>query len=402
MSTGITADNPALRALREGRIVGLANNTALVRRDESRIIIDDSAAPIMDDIGTVTGAVLVFRDVTQQKQVQIRLEESAIELDAIFNNAPAIMMLVDNKGVVHRVNRYSSENNSEFLGIDKPMGEIIRCIHSLEEECGEGEKCSVCELREMILEIFNSGKSAENLEITMPISSENQIISKTFLLSSSMLELNGGNMALITLNDITDKKQLKQALAESENKYRSIIEMAGDAIIFGRKHLTECNRKAVEMFGCQNAEQLQGKAVFELSPEIQPDGENSQKKYSDMAEKTIQGEPQHFHWQFKKTDETLFDAEVSLSKVEVEVDGEPVVLSIIRDVTERRKAENELKERSEELEIFNMAMVDREMRIIEIKEEVNQLCRQLGQKPVYSEVWNSDKKAREVKFPEIF
>jgi PAS domain S-box-containing protein len=60
-------DNPALRALREGMIVGLANHTVLRAKDRTERPIDDSAAPIRHENGEVTGAVLIFRDVTERR-----------------------------------------------------------------------------------------------------------------------------------------------------------------------------------------------------------------------------------------------------------------------------------------------------------------------------------------------
>jgi PAS domain S-box-containing protein len=63
-------ENPATKALREGIVVGLANHTVLIRRDGSEQPIDDSAAPIRDAEGHVTGCVLVFRDVTVQRTIE--------------------------------------------------------------------------------------------------------------------------------------------------------------------------------------------------------------------------------------------------------------------------------------------------------------------------------------------
>jgi PAS domain S-box-containing protein len=62
--------SPAQRALREGVVVGLANHTVLIRRDGSECPIDDSAAPIKDARGHVSGCVLIFRDVTPQRQIE--------------------------------------------------------------------------------------------------------------------------------------------------------------------------------------------------------------------------------------------------------------------------------------------------------------------------------------------
>ena len=64
------AENPVKKVLEMGRIVGLANHTALVRKDGTEIPIEDSAAPIWGMSGELLGVVLVFRDVTSERKVQ--------------------------------------------------------------------------------------------------------------------------------------------------------------------------------------------------------------------------------------------------------------------------------------------------------------------------------------------
>jgi len=85
--TGKEAINPAERCMREGRIVGLANHTGLVHRDGHTISIEDSAAPIRHDSGEITGAVLVFHDVTQTRSMAKELEFHANhdELTGLIN-----------------------------------------------------------------------------------------------------------------------------------------------------------------------------------------------------------------------------------------------------------------------------------------------------------------------------
>lgn len=73
--TRLPVENPAIRALREGVIVGLANHTILIRKDGSERPIDDSAAPIKDRDGVIVGCVLIFRDITQRRALERQVEE---------------------------------------------------------------------------------------------------------------------------------------------------------------------------------------------------------------------------------------------------------------------------------------------------------------------------------------
>ncbi len=68
-------ENPAMRALQQGIIMGLANHTILRAKDGAERPIDDSAAPIRSEDGTIRGAVLVFHDVTEHRRSVMKLSE---------------------------------------------------------------------------------------------------------------------------------------------------------------------------------------------------------------------------------------------------------------------------------------------------------------------------------------
>ena len=69
-------ENPTSRVLREGVVVGLANHTVLIAKDGTQRPIDDSAAPIRDAKGDLVGVVLVFRDVTEQRNAERALKQA--------------------------------------------------------------------------------------------------------------------------------------------------------------------------------------------------------------------------------------------------------------------------------------------------------------------------------------
>ncbi len=123
------AENPALRSLREGTIVGLANHTVLLARDGVERPIDDSAAPIRDERGEVFGAVLVFRDVTERRQT----EQSLLLQSRVLDSMTEGVIVSDDDGVIFYTNpaedRMFGYERGELLG--KPVG--IRDAGSPEE-----------------------------------------------------------------------------------------------------------------------------------------------------------------------------------------------------------------------------------------------------------------------------
>jgi PAS domain S-box-containing protein len=97
-------ENPAQIALEEGRIVGLTNHTVLIARDGAERPIDDSAAPIRDSTGTIVGAVLTFRDITDQLQANTALRESEARKAAILESALDCIITMNHEGKVVEFN----------------------------------------------------------------------------------------------------------------------------------------------------------------------------------------------------------------------------------------------------------------------------------------------------------
>jgi PAS domain S-box-containing protein len=63
------------------------------------------------------------------------------------------------------------------------------------------------------------------------------------------------------------------------------------------------------------------------------------------------------------------------------------IITAHEDISARKQAEEEVRQRNAELETFNQAMIGRESRVIELKEEINALCARLGAPPAYPPVW---------------
>lgn len=111
--------------------------------------------------------------------------------------------------------------------------------------------------------------------------------------------------------------------------------------------LVDCNPKTEEMFDCSREDILKRK-LYEFSPANQCDGRSSKEKAREKMQATLAGKPQFFEWKHKRLDGSLFDAEVNLNCLEI--NGERILRGIIRDVTDRKEAEEKLKKTYEELE----------------------------------------------------
>lgn len=78
-----TVENPVTKIIREGAAVGLANHTALVARDGSRVPIEDCGSPIKDAKGPILGVVLVFHDITERKRSEEQIQKGLQRLSAL-------------------------------------------------------------------------------------------------------------------------------------------------------------------------------------------------------------------------------------------------------------------------------------------------------------------------------
>jgi PAS domain S-box-containing protein len=110
-------ENPVAKVIREGIIVGLGNHTVLVARDGTERPIDDSAAPIRGEKGETVGVVLIFRDVTEQRQAQLALRQSEARKTAILDTALDAIITIDHEGKVVEFNP-AAERTFGYRGAD--------------------------------------------------------------------------------------------------------------------------------------------------------------------------------------------------------------------------------------------------------------------------------------------
>jgi PAS domain S-box-containing protein len=96
--TRLPAENPVKKVFREGKIVGLADQTVLLSKSGKEFDIEDSAAPILTDRGEGFGVVLVFRDITEKKRAEKATKQQKELLQLILESIADGVVVADSNG----------------------------------------------------------------------------------------------------------------------------------------------------------------------------------------------------------------------------------------------------------------------------------------------------------------
>jgi PAS domain S-box-containing protein len=175
-------------------------------------------------------------------------------------------------------------------------------------------------------------------------------------------------------------------LTDREERFRTLFEANRDALMMlDDNRFFACNQAALTMFECATHEEFCSKNPGNVSPIKQPDGCDSLTAANEKTAMAMKEGHQRFDWVHKRcgTGEE-FPAEVLISAMQL---GDRTVLqATVRDITERKRAEAELAKSLAETERMNRLLTGREMRVVEMKREVNELLEELERAPVYGSV----------------
>jgi PAS domain S-box-containing protein len=153
---------------------------------------------------------------------------------------------------------------------------------------------------------------------------------------------------------LKERTKAQLELMEKEDRYRTLFRYSGDAIMLADKDgIFDCNEATLNIFKAQSKKELLGLQPWQLTPTLQPDGRESLQIAKESRQIVMEKGVHRFEWMLRRLNGETFPGEVVLSKIEIE--GKMVFQGVVRDMTERKKAENELKKAREEAEFANNA-----------------------------------------------
>ena len=322
-------ENPAEKVLATGAVVDLANHTMLIARDGTERQIADSGAPVRDTEGNVIGVVLVFRDVTEQYHMQDVLASSEVRYRRLFESAKDGILILDAEtGIVVDVNPFLAEllnfPREQFLG--KALWELgfFRDVAASQANFLELQRKEYVRYEDLPLETADGHR----IEV--------EFVSNVYLVD---------HMKVIQCNirDIGERKRAEAEAKSARDYIANIINAIGDPVfVKDEQHrFALANDPHCALAGCSHDE-LIGKTDVAFFPSEQVE------VFWEMDRQVLSTGQENVN------EESVTDARTGETRTMitrktryVDPNGNRFVVGVIRDITERKRAEEALHHEKE-------------------------------------------------------
>lgn len=299
----------------------------------------------------IVGITCFLADISSLKITEKSLLERTKELDVIFDNAPVILMLVDESGNILNINKTGTEfthstNNKEL--INRLSGDIFHCVNSYAEPggCGKGSSCKDCAIRNAMHITFNSKKPQNQVHWSLKVNENGQSLEKHFLVSTAFIDYENRNQVLIGLDDITDIHNAQEEI----NKLSQAVEQSPATVII-------TDTKGNIQYANPQFERSTGYKINDVlgkNPRFLKSGKLPDSDYLKLWKTISSGNTWQGEFLNTRKDGSLYWENAIISPT-FNVEGEIVnYIAIKEDITERKEIQEDLIESEKELRQLNV------------------------------------------------
>ena len=292
---------------------------------------------IFDEQGCLIEFQSVGRDVTERKQVEAKLYEAETRYRTLVEQIPAITYI-------------AALDEASTTLYNSPQIETILGFSPAEYQANPDmwrERLHPDDRERVLAEVARSHVMGE------PLVSDYRMLARdghvVWFHDEAVLVRNVDGRPLFlqgVMLDITERKRIEMTLQESELRYRSLVETSPDAIVLVDLDFRRllCNRQDAVLHGYESTEEMIGRNALDL---VAPEDLPRAMGYVRQGRET--GSIRNVELTLLKKDGTRFAAEISGSTI-TNIDGQPqFLMTVVRDITERKQAEESQRENEERL-----------------------------------------------------
>ncbi|MEE9377163.1 MAG: PAS domain S-box protein, partial [Candidatus Lokiarchaeia archaeon] len=330
-----SVENPALKALQENTVNALSRYTILISKDKREIYIDDTGAPIKDNEGNIIGAVLIFKDITKRRIAEKKLQESEHNLEERIKELTCLYGLSKLAENPDNTQEDIIQGMLDLIPSSMQFPRLI-CVKIIFNN-EEYKTSNFIETKWKISAQLEIKENLMNIEVYY-------LENRPFLIEEDYLIKDIGKR----LKSIIEQKVADTELRDNEEKFRAISGSAHDAIIQTDQNdeIIFWNKAAEKNFG-YSSEGILGKNITIVIPE---QSRGVYRKNLLNITNTMDGIYKGGITEAEglKKDGSEFPTELSFSTFYMK--GKRNNIAIVRDITERKKAEEEIRLQSEIIE----------------------------------------------------
>ena len=269
-----------------------------------------------------------FVDISEQQRVTHELRQTLDEQEAIFESSLVGIMVLENR-ILTKVNR----RMAEMLGYEpaEMVGRGPQQLHLSMKNFHEfGEK------------YYWRLAERELVQVEYPLRHKDGHAVWCQFHGKALHPPDLTRGAVWVVDDISRRKEMEEALCQSEKRFMDVLYASSDAILLiGQNKFVDCNEATARMLGYASRDEFLQTHPSELSPPVQPDGRSSAEKADAMMAQAFEQGFHRFEWMHRRAGGEDFPVEVSLTPIVHE--GESLLHCVWRDITGQKRAAERLR-----------------------------------------------------------